>query len=213
MRATMRQDGSPLRRGRRAAGALLVLPLLAPTLATGDGSAPAPATVPPAPAEAVCRAVGARPPGAGGAWPSSESTPTTVEMTSTRRAAGARGQYLLRFHDSPYGVAVTPDGSFRYEVEVRVEGLRERAGRSFVVWAATPDLDRHERLGTIENGTPLEGTVRWNKFMIFVTAESSPDVESWSQEILLTARSPSGMMHTMAGHGPFSGEPCLDPRN
>ncbi len=56
-------------------------------------------------------------------------------------------------------------------------------------------------------------TFGWNKFIVFVTAESAADAESWSQEFYFSALSPSSRMHTMVGHGPFSSEPCLDPRN
>ena len=139
--------------------------------------------------------------------------PRRVEMTATARAPGARGTMVLRMGASPYGVAVEPDGSYRLRVEVAVEGLRSRDGVHHVVWAATPELDRHVRLGTLGSDGRVAGVLAWNKFLVFVTAEASAEPESWSPEILLSALSPSGRMHTMAGHGPFSGEPCLDPRS
>lgn len=138
--------------------------------------------------------------------------PNRVEMAATRRARGGSGVMTIRLGSSPAGVALTEDGSYRYDVKVSVEDLPPLAGGTYVVWAATPDLDRHRKLGTVDRNGSVEGDVAWNKFLLFVTAESSADVESWSQSIVLSARSPSGRMHTMAGHGPFSGEPCLDPR-
>lgn len=139
--------------------------------------------------------------------------PKRVELTPSARAPGARGVMEVGMAAAPYGVAVDPDGSYRLRVEVTAEGLRSRDGVHHVVWAATPELDRHVRLGTLGPEGRVEGELAWNKFLVFVTAESSPEPESWSGEILLSGLSPSGRMHTMAGHGPFSGEPCLDPRS
>lgn len=139
--------------------------------------------------------------------------PTRVVMTTTRHAPGARGVMALRFTASPFGVPLGDDGSYHYRVDVEVTRLRARPGTEYVVWAATPELDRHRKLGVLGEEMRVSGQVRWNKFLVFVTAERSADVETWSQDILLSALSPSGRMHTMAGHGPFSGEPCLDPRS
>ena len=139
--------------------------------------------------------------------------PAEVEMTSSGRAPGLSGTFRLRLSSSPTGVGVTADGSYRYDLQVRVEGLRPRDGVHHVAWVATPELDRHVRLGVLGEDGRVRGQVSWNKFLVFVTAESRPDPEAWSQRILLSATSPSGRMHTMAGHGPFSGEPCLDPRS
>lgn len=145
-----------------------------------------------------------------GAW---TAGPAEVSMTPSGRAPGASGTLRLRLASSPVGLALAEDGSYRYEVRVSAEGLRGGRGIHHVVWAATPELDRHVRIGALESGGSVTGEVSWNKFMVFVTAESTPDPETWSQRILLSATSPSGRMHTMAGHGPFSGEPCLDPRS
>jgi hypothetical protein len=138
--------------------------------------------------------------------------PEEISMTPARRGSGAAGTLSVRLGDSPFGVAVSRDGSYRYRVEVTARRLPDLDGGAYVVWAATPSLEEHARLGVLEAGSPVSGTVRWNKFLVFVTAEESPDPERWSQRFVLSALSPSGRMHTMAGHGPFSGEPCLDPR-
>lgn len=141
------------------------------------------------------------------------AAPKRVAMTPTHRAPGARGTVVLRMGGSPYGVSVDPDGSYRLRLQVTVEGLRSAGGSHPVVWAATPELDRHVRLGSPDREGRVSGQVAWNKFLVFVTAEKTARPEAWSQRILLSALSPSGRMHTMAGHGPFSGEPCLDPRS
>ncbi|MEJ2338225.1 MAG: hypothetical protein P8Y15_04960 [Gemmatimonadales bacterium] len=140
-------------------------------------------------------------------------TPIRIEMTPTRRAGAARAVYEMRFSSSTFGVTVSEAGHYLYDVDVAVTGLPERKDAVFVVWVATSDLEEWVSLGPITNGQPIAGRVGWNKFIVFVTAESSAEVESWSQEFYFSALSPSSRMHTMVGHGPFSAEPCLDPRN
>jgi hypothetical protein len=134
-------------------------------------------------------------------------------MTPTRRAGGATAVYEMRFSSSTFGVTVSESGHYIYDVEVAVRELPERAATVFVVWAATSDLSEWVNLGSITSDQPVSGQVGWNKFIVFVTAERSADAESWSQEFYFSALSPSSRMHTMMGHGPFSSEPCLDPRN
>ena len=139
--------------------------------------------------------------------------PIRIEMTPTRRAGGARAVYEMRFAASSFDITISEAGHHLYEVQVAVSGLRPRPGKTFVVWVATSDLSEWMNLGPIAEDGPVEGAVGWNKFIVFVTGETSPDVESWSQEFYFSALSPSARMHTMMGHGPFSSEPCLDLRN
>ena len=133
--------------------------------------------------------------------------PFEVVLVPTAHANGAGGRVDLRFADSPFGVAVSTDGHHIYEARLRTTGLRA-AGRVLVVWAATPELDQVEKLGMLDEAGALDGRIAFNKFLVFVTAEASADVERWAGPILLRGISPSGRMHTMAGHGPFQGEPC-----
>ncbi len=141
------------------------------------------------------------------------AAPIRIEMTPSRRAGGASAVYEMRFASSSFGVTVSEAGHYLYDVHVAVAGLRPRPGRSFVVWVAMSDLSEWVSLGPITEGQPVRGEVGWNKFIVFVTGEESPDVEAWSQEFYFSALSPSARMHTMMGHGPFSSEPCLDLRN
>lgn len=132
-----------------------------------------------------------------------EAAPHRVDLGSTSNAPGASGWMDLRFGDAPHGVAVTDDGSYRYEVSVHVTSVPPNRGgeRTLVAWAATPNLDRHVNLGPVGDDGVVEGEVSWNKFLVFVSAETSAEVETWQGPILLTGMSPSGNMHTMAGHG------------
>lgn len=186
-----------------AAALLLVAASGGPTRAAGPSATPAPR----GDAEACPAAAGPS-----SVAPGFGVDPERIEMASTRRARGGSGVMTLRLSSSPFGVALAEDGSYRHHVEVAVTDLPPLSDGTYVVWAATPELDRHRKLGSVDASGEVSGEVAWNKFLIFVTAEASADVEEWSQSIVLSARSPSGRMHTMAGHGPFSGEPCLDPR-
>jgi hypothetical protein len=143
----------------------------------------------------------------GGLPPSYGPDPYLVRLVPTAHANGSGGQVTLRFAMSPFGVSVTPDGNHLYEARLTATGL-PRDGRALVVWAATPELDQVQRLGTIDAQGHLNARIAFNKFLVFVTAEASAEVERWSGPILLRGISPSGRMHTMAGHGPFQGEPC-----
>lgn len=142
--------------------------------------------------------------------PRAARTPEEVPLRPTRNGGDARGRMALRMSDSPYGVTVSEDGRYVLHVTVEVSGLRRRSGAAYVVWAATPELDRTVRLGTLGEEGRTSGEVSFNKFLVFVSEEESPDVETWSGPILLTGLSPSGRMHTMAGHGPFEGVDCND---
>lgn len=136
--------------------------------------------------------------------------PETVELRPTGNAPGGRGAMILVLPDSPFGVTVDVEGRQAYDVTVAVERMRKREGATYVVWAATPELERHARLGVLGPENRVTAPVSWNKFMVFVSEEADPDVERWEGPIMLTGLSPSGRMHTMAGHGPFEDVNCAD---
>lgn len=136
--------------------------------------------------------------------------PEVVELRPTQNAPAGRGRMMLVPADSPYGIAVDATGRHVYEVVLEIDRLRRRSGASYVAWAATPELDRVTRLGVLGDSEPIRGRVAWNKFLVFVSEEPDPGVERWTGPILLTGLSPSGRMHTMAGHGPFEDVNCAD---
>ena len=79
-------------------------------------------------------------------------------------------------------------------------------------WITTPNLDKIKRLGVLsdEKVSQVSGQVDWNKFLVVVTLEPSvaDDDRMWVGPIIMRGISRSGLMHTMAGHGPFEREPC-----
>lgn len=137
-------------------------------------------------------------------------TPESVPLRPTQNAPGGRGSMLLTAPPSPFGITVDAEGRQTHVVVVQVDQIRRRSGATYVVWATTPELDQVTRLGILGEENRVAGPVAWNKFLVFVSEEASPDVERWAGPILLTGISPSGRMHTMAGHGPFESVSCSD---
>lgn len=133
--------------------------------------------------------------------------PFEVRLVPTAHANGAAATVRLRFAESPFGVTVTPDGHHLYDAELSASGLPAHDG-VLIAWAATPQLDRIQKLGPVTAGETLTARIAFNKFLVFVTAEPNADVPRWTGKILLRGISPSGRLHTMAGHGPFQAESC-----
>ena len=140
-----------------------------------------------------------------------------IRMAPTGRAPGAVGYVTKTFAQSPFGIAVSVDGRYVYDVHLAVNGLRGPPGVDYTVWVAPPDLSPIVRLGVLSEEFELAGQVDFNKFIMFVTAEQPgswhPDNakkpgNAWKGPILMQGISRSGMMHSAAGHGPFEVENC-----
>ena len=143
------------------------------------------------------------------AWaPGCVADPEVVPMRPTQSAPGGRGTMTLSQPGSPFEITVDAVGHHTYDIVVQVDQLRRRRGATYVVWVAKPELDEFERLGALGEDNRLTGKVAWNQFMVFVSEEATPDVERWQGPIVLTGLSPSGRLHTMAGHGPFESVSC-----
>jgi len=133
-----------------------------------------------------------------------------IELVPTRRvptAMTASGTAHLTFVESPFGIAVSPEGHYRYDVELAVENLQPVPDHEYVAWLATPDLKQTVRLGPITES--VQGQTEWNKFLVFVTLEAAAtELSRWQGPVVMRGLSRSGLMHTMAGHGPYEQEPC-----
>ncbi|WP_419162860.1 hypothetical protein [Candidatus Palauibacter sp.] len=135
-------------------------------------------------------------------------TPEVVPLSGTQSAPGGRGSMTLTQPGSPFEVTVDPGGFQTFDLEIQVDQLRRRRGAVYVVWAAKPELDEYVQLGTLSEDNRLVGQVAWNQFLVFVSEEVTADIERWQGPIVLTGLSPSGRLHTMAGHGPFEAMNC-----
>jgi hypothetical protein len=136
-----------------------------------------------------------------------------VDLVPTRQVTGtgqAKGTAWATFDRTPFGVALADDGSYRLTLHIEVENLPSVEDGEFVAWAITPSLDRVERIGALDASGAARGPVEWNKFLVAVTLEltGTEGDEMWAGPIVLRGMSRSGMMHTMAGHGPFEQQEC-----
>ena len=151
---------------------------------------------------------------AGDAPPSECVTPEyyQIDLVPTSRvpvARSATGTAYLNFVESPFGIAVSAEGYYQYQLEVVVENLRPMPEGEYIAWLSTPDLKSYVRLGPLVEGR-IAGTTEWNKFLVFLTLEAvdEEDTSRWHGPVVMRGLSRSGLMHTMAGHGPFESEPC-----
>ena len=101
-------------------------------------------------------------------------------------------------------------GTYVYDLAIEIEGLKPPAEGIYVAWLTLPNLSEVVRLGSLDELNSIEGRVHWNKFLVVISLEESddPDQARWKGPIAFRGLSRSGLMHTMAGHGPFDQEPC-----
>jgi hypothetical protein len=136
-----------------------------------------------------------------------------VDLVTTKKVPGsgqAEGVAHVTFAASPFGVALAPDGSYLYDVTLQLTDMPRPTSGVLVAWVTTTQVDQVVRLGALDDRMQVGGQVSWNKFLVVVTLESSDDASAamWNGPIALRGMSRSGMMHTMAGHGPFQQELC-----
>ena len=112
--------------------------------------------------------------------------------------------------NSPFSVQLAPDGSYAYDLHVSLQRMRAPLQGNLVAWVTTTEIDRIERMGTLDANLQTSGRVSWNKYIVVVTLESSddPHQEQWAGPIVMRGMSRSGMMHTMVGHGALQEENC-----
>lgn len=127
----------------------------------------------------------------------------SVDLQPLRTAPSrAHGRAAVWFPDSPFTVAVSPEGFYVWEFALRVQNLPRRPNATYVAWLAAPDLDPLRKLGVVEEGQELTGRVDFdNQFILFVTAEEDADVERPRGLLMLRGISRSGYIDSMFGHG------------
>lgn len=136
-----------------------------------------------------------------------------IDLVSTRKVPGAgaaRGVGNVMYQATPFGVAIGPDGSYVYDIDVKIDRMAPARKGQYVAWVSTPDISKIKKLGPLDENHHIRGTVDWNKFLVVISLEEEGPVEhaKWKGPIVLRGLSRSGYMHTMAGHGPYESEPC-----
>ena len=150
-----------------------------------------------------------------------------IDLVPTNNLPGlgrADGKGFVTYDESPFGISVTENGHYVHELTVAAQHLPARDDGRYVAWITTPDLDEIERVGPLDDDLRATAHVTYNKFLVVVTFErldaEAPQARSgaaaasissttaWEGPIILRGMSRSGLMHTMAGHGPYDSEPC-----
>ena len=111
---------------------------------------------------------------------------------------------------SPFSVHLGEDGSYVYDLRLSIDRMNTPRQGRLVAWVTTPEIDRIQRMGALDENLRASGHVSWNKFIVVVTleADDDPSAERWSGPVVFRGMSRSGMMHTMVGHGALQQENC-----
>jgi hypothetical protein len=136
------------------------------------------------------------------------------ELHTTRNVPGtglAEGRAEVSVSgSSPFTVSLAEDGSYLYDVRVSIDRMKAPRDGRLVAWVTTPDIDRIQRIGALDEHLRGAGQVAWNKFIVVVTLEpgDEPEADIWTGPVVFRGMSRSGMMHTMVGHGALQQENC-----
>ncbi|NQV73683.1 hypothetical protein HQ496_11215 [bacterium] len=136
-----------------------------------------------------------------------------VRLVGTRKVQGARqakGMGSVTFATSPFGVALSETGTYVVDLDLEMSNVTLDPDMSLAAWVTTPQIDQIAPIGHFDSEFKLSGSTGWNKFLIVITLEpkGKPLGSTWTGPIVARGMSRSGLMHTMAGHGPFETEPC-----
>ena len=109
---------------------------------------------------------------------------------------------------SPFGLAVSGTGHLQYDLRVVGHGLSDldSPDTRYVVWLATPALDRIQPLGPLGPDAELRARVDWNKILLVVSREPADVVpgDRWSGPVVLLGRSRSALLQSLMGHSIFN---------
>lgn len=137
--------------------------------------------------------------------------PYSFPLLPTSRAPGASGEGVLDLAWSPFGLAVSPEGHVVYDLTLELSGLRALNGdgdAGYVVWIASRELDRIEKLGIVDGTMTVRAAIStWNKFMILVTVERDITTDEMRGALVLRGISPSGLMSSFQSHELFTDVP------
>jgi len=137
--------------------------------------------------------------------------PYDIPLEATAKAPSAHGHARLVFAESPFGVAVTPDGRASYDIQITIAGLPDPstlgAYHAYVAWTASTDLASWRRLGVVRNGNNTVGRAELNKFLLVISAEADTGVTTHSGPTVLHGVSPSTWLQSFLSHPLFRGIP------
>lgn len=112
------------------------------------------------------------------------------------------GTVTVAFPATPFNVAVTGRGHYVYDLGISSLRLPWRQGVVHMVWVASADLERIDKVGAIGRDESLSFRVDFaNKFLVFISEEPSTEVEQPQGRIVARGTSRSGRMDGMFAHG------------
>jgi suppressor of ftsI len=118
-----------------------------------------------------------------------------VELFPATGMERASGRVELGLGTGPFTVAATAEGALRYAPTITLAGLPAPSALGpyavYVVWVATPAMDRVRRLGVAKAGRTRLDPIDFDKFVILVSAERSASVSEPLGRIVLRGMSPS----------------------
>lgn len=122
-----------------------------------------------------------------------------IELIPASGVSGPSGRVLLGRPrgGTPFTIDVTHDGHTRYWPRVTLRGLPEPSafgGSAYVAWAVPQTMQSATRLGVVRNGEAELPAITLGKFLILVTAETSPGAHEPSGRVVLRGASPSTRM-------------------
>ncbi|MDX1494601.1 MAG: multicopper oxidase domain-containing protein, partial [Longimicrobiales bacterium] len=140
-----------------------------------------------------------------------------VDLVPTTRGGDAAGVVELRRPWSPFGVTVTADGRHRHDLIAWLARLPDPSTlgpyTTYVAWATPLALDPVVKLGEVVNGRNELGEVAFNKYLIWISAEASAEVEERAGPLVVRGRSPSARMeaHDLLAFAPSAEEGAAMP--
>ena len=122
-----------------------------------------------------------------------------IQLFPTARGGDAAGVIEMVRPTGPFGVTVTESGHHVNDLVAWIDGLPEPSTigpefTAYVAWVTPLTLDPVVRLGAVENGENALGRVAFNKYLIMVSAEVSPNATTRDGPLVLRGRSPSSRM-------------------
>ena len=100
-----------------------------------------------------------------------------IELFPASGMERASGRVELGLGAGPFTIAATAEGALRYAPTITLAGLPAPSSLGpyavYVVWAATPAMDRVRRLGVATAGRTRLDAIDFDKFVILVSAERS----------------------------------------
>ncbi len=133
-----------------------------------------------------------------------------IPLQGTGAYSRLDGEALLTPARSPFGIAITTDGHFVFNIAVTAPVLPPPSSfgsqfTTYVAWVTTASLDRVERLGAITAGVPTKGRVAMPKFLVVISAESNATGAKWAGPIVMKGTSPSNYLTNFSSHTMFNG--------